>query len=321
MMSVPTPAAPANAFDEGADQSAERQKAALTELLAQQGQTGANLLKNRGEDAAALAAQAKAQYGDAGAPVSNLYSTFERDAQQRVNAHTEEMARIQAANGAYMDQVKGAIPLQRQDSQNYMDAMKAEFEDRQRQREAEQAARDQAAANARSAASNSSALQRLLDDREAQNVVGKLDWDKLVPMDRTPNEASQFGAAGSERNIMDAAAAIGVDPAAMKSRFIDKAPSQFSEQDQALADSMRQMLSDAKSQNVPWRSVVAQAQAIAGEVGLDYRANIQPWLATVSQLWGVQDKDWLTPVKSGQAANYGSATAPGMPSGGGAIYD
>lgn len=317
-MAVPTPPAPTNTFDEGADQSVERQKAALTELLAQQGATGAQLLKNRGEDAGALAAAAKAQYGDAGQPVSALYQTFERDAQQRTNAHTEEQARIQAANQAYMDQVKGAIPLQRQDSQNYMDALKAEFEDRQRQREAEQAARDQAAANARAASSSTSVLAKLLEQRDAQNTIGKLEWDAMGPLDRTPKEANQFGAAGKERNIMDAAAAIGVDPAAMKSRFIDKVPSQFSEQDQAIMDQMRGMLSEAVAKNVPWRSVLASAQQIASDVGLDYRANIQPWLATVSQLWGVQDSDWLTPVQGGQQSNYKPTPRP---SGGGAIYD
>lgn len=299
-MPTPTPAKPTNTFDEGADQSVERQKAALTELLAQQGSTGLNLLKNRGEDAGALAAAAKAQYGDAGQPVSNLYQTFERDSQQRVNGHNEEQARIQAANQAYMDQVKAAIPLQRQDSDNYAGALQQEFTDRQNQRVAEQAARDAQTAASRASASNSSALQKLLDQRDAQNTVGKLDWDAKGPMEKTPQEAQQFGAAGPERSLVDAAKAIGMDPAAAQSRWIDKAPSQFREQDDALITQMQGMLSEAMAKNVPWRSVITSAQQIASDTGLDYKANVQPWLATVSQLWGVQDKDWLTPLAQGR---------------------
>lgn len=317
-MAVPTPEAPKNTFDEGATESVDRQKAALTELLASQGATGLRLLQNRGADAGAIAAQAKAQYGDAGKPVSDLYQTFERDAQQRTNAHNEEQARIQAANRAYMDQVGAAIPLQRQDSENYMNALRMEFEDRQRQREAEEQARQAAAARAASAASSSSLLAKLLEKKEADNAMAKLEWTDTGPMERTPSMAKAAGAAGGERSIIDAAAAIGMDPEAAKRRWVERQDSQFREQDDALIQAMRDMLSEAVAKDVPWRSVLASAQSIASEIGLDYRANVQPWLATVSGLWGVEDKDWLSPLAQGQGSGYKTY---GQPSGGGAIYE
>src|SRR5690606_13254501 len=107
-----TPQTPNNPFREGADKSIDAQKIALTEALAQQGSQATRVIQNRGADAAALAQAA----GQAANP---LYQTFNRDAQQAQDFQNNELARIQAANQAYMEQAKAALPIHQRDTDAY----------------------------------------------------------------------------------------------------------------------------------------------------------------------------------------------------------
>jgi hypothetical protein len=292
-MALPTPDAPKNAFDEGADQSAERQKQALTQLLASQGSAGAQLLKNRGEDAGALAAQARAQYGDAAAPVKNLYNTFERDAQQRQNAQTEEMARIQAANSTYMDQMKAAIPLHKQESDDYMNALRMEFEDRQRQREAEEAERAAAASSRAGVQAQLTNLQKAQEKVSIEMQMAQEQFKKTAWGEKTPELAQAAGMTGSPRTIEQAATAVGMDPEAAKRRWVTKEQSQFREADDTIEQTLTDTLNDALKNNMRWDQVVMAAQQFANFMGMDYSVNIQPWLAQYSPLWGVADAEWI----------------------------
>lgn len=304
-MALPTPEKPTNAFDEGAEASVEAQKSALTELLASQGNTGRQLLQNRGEDAGALAAAAKAQYGDASKPVTDLYDTFNRDAEQSKQFHDQEQTRILAANKAYMDQVSAAMPLQRKDSDTYLEALRMQFEDRQRQAEEEAAQRAEQAAQA--AASQRSILQKLQEGNAADATVAKEKWAQTSKEMRRPMDAEAAGAAGGPRDIVEAAKAIGMDPNAAKNRWVDRKASQFRELDDQIMTTMSESMQDAYEKNMSWGEVMQISKSFAAQNGINWEANIQPWLATYSPLWGMTDAEWIT------APATGPSRAPGAP--------
>lgn len=314
-MALPTPEKPANAFDQGATDSVERQKQALTELLASQGNAGRQLLQNRGQDAGAIAAAAKAQYGDAGKPVSDLYDTFNRDAEQSKQFHDQEQARILAANKGYMDQVTSAIPLQRKDSDTYLEALRLQFEDRQRQAE-EEAAQKAASAAAQKAATQSY-YQKQTDKNTADTQLAKDKWAQTSKELRRPQDAELAGAAGGPRDIVAAATAIGMDPNAAKNRWVDRKAGQFREQDDQLMTTMTDTLQDAYEKNKSWGEVMTVTKAFAAQQGLNWEANIQPWLATYSPLWGMEDADWVTAPAKGPGFGYNpnAPISPASPAG------
>jgi hypothetical protein len=291
-----TPATPGNPFKEGAESSVDAQKIALTQLLADQGAKGAQVIQNRGQDAAALAAQQQAQFGQMGAGTNFLYQTFDRDAAQAGTNHTNEQARIQAANQAYMDQVKAAIPIHAKDTDAYYEALRKEFEDRQAERE-------QAMALARMAASRSGGGGG--GGRSSASALSEIPVQQ-----RTPSAAAEAGAAGGQRDILSAAAAVGMDVNAAKRRWVDKDQSNpFRDKDAALANAIELGIADLIGSDATWAEVMAQGKALAGELGLDYAANVQPWLAMYSPLWGVQDSEWIVPVAQGPSNAGRSSTA------------
>lgn len=318
-----TPQAPETTFGPDAEDSAERQKQALIRIIGDQGHYGAKQLQARaaaaqGLQAGAMAAPATQMAGGLDPANQALYDVFTRDAAASQQSHSQETQRIQAANQAYMDQVKAAIPMQRADLDAFTNAQRMEYEERQRIREQEAADRAAAAARASAQSHQMSIMQRALENREADKVISQLDWSEMGPMERTVKAAKSAGAQGGARSLMDAAAAIGMDPEVARRRWISPdGQDQFAEQDAMLAREMQGMLSEAVSNGgVTWSQVIAAAQDIGSKLGFDYRANVQPWLATVSQLWGVDDKDWLQPL-----AQFKGVGPSGYQSGGGAIYD
>lgn len=318
-----TPQAPETTFGPDAEDSAERQKQALIRIIGEQGHYGAQQLRARdaaaqGLQAGAFAAPQVAAAGGMDPATQALYGVFTRDAQQAQTNHSQETQRIQAANQAYMDQVKAAIPMQRADLDAFTNAQRMEYEERQRIREQEAADRAAAAARASASSQQMSILQRALENREADKVISQLDWNEMGPMERTVKAAKAAGAQGGARSLLDAAAAIGMDVDAARRRWVTPdGNDQFAEQDAMLANEMQSMLSEAvQNGGVSWSQVMAAAMDISSKLGFDYKANAQPWLATVSKLWGVEDKDWLQPL-----AQFKGVGPSGYQSGGGAIYD
>jgi len=230
-----TPAAPGNPFKEGAEESVDAQKIALTKMLAEQGAVGSQIRSNRAQDAAALSAAG-------GQPANPLYQTFERDAAQAQQASAAESARIQAANQAYLDQVKAALPIHQRDTDAYYEALRKEYEDRQREREAEERYRQQQLAASRASSGGSSnALLRALEARAVDREMAAMDFADLNAAQKTPSMARAAGASGGQRSIIDAAKALGFDPKAAEKRWVKGDPkSQFYQQDQALKRAIEQ---------------------------------------------------------------------------------
>lgn len=303
-----TPIAPKNPWDEGAEASSDAQKAALAKVLAEQGSLGVQSIQNRSQDANAISAQAQAQFGvGGGAP----YQTFQRDAEQARIAQEQHMARIGAANNAYMDQVKGAIPLQRGDTEAMYGAMRLEYEERQREREAEEARRAQAAADARrsSSSSSSNALLKALEKRAVDRELAAQDFADLNAGQKTPSLAKGAGAAGGMRDILQAAKDLGMDVNAAKRRWVDNDPkNRFAAQDKALKAQIEIEMQEALANDVPWAQVISGTKLMAQDMGLDWTANIQPWLAMYSPLWGVADSEWATSIPKGPGYGYQSPT-------------
>lgn len=309
---APTPEKPKNAYD-GAEQSAERQKQALVELLASQGNAGKQLIENRGQDAGAIAAAAKQQWGDAGLPVQMLYETSQRDAQQAAQSQANEQQRIQGAHQAYMSQVAAGVPLLRQEGDNYIERSRLEYEDRQRQREQEermqaeqaQMQREQhqasLAASRRSGSSSSSnALLDALEKRAVSREIDAMDFADLGAGQKTPSLAKNAGAAGAKRDLLQAAKDIGFDVKAAEKRWVRGDPkSQFAAQDKALKQQIEIEMQEALANDVPWAQVISGTRLMAEDLGLDWTANFQPWLATYSPLWGVKDSDWVQAIPKG----------------------
>lgn len=289
-----TPATPGNPFREGAEQSVDAQKIALTKMLAEQGAVGSQILSNRAQDAAALSAAS-------GQQANPLYQTFERDAAQARQFQQSEAARIAAANQAYLDQVKSALPIHARDTDAYYEALRKEYEDRQRQREAEERYRQQQLAAQRRASSSSNALVKALEARAVDRELAAQDFADLHAGQKTPSLAKMAGVAGGPRSIIDAAKALGFDPKAAEKRWVKGDPkSQFYQQDQALMSAIKQGMDLAIANDLPWAQVVADGRELAKSLGLNYEANVQPWLAVYSPLWGLKDSEWATPVPRGR---------------------
>jgi hypothetical protein len=308
---APTPEKPQNAYG-GAEQSAEQQKRALVELLASQGNAGKQLIENRGQDASAIAAAAKSQWGDASMPVQMLYQTFGRDARQATSSHQNEQARMQQAHQAYMDQVAAGVPMLRQEGDNYIERMRLEYEDRQRQREAEEQARAEemqmrreahaaSMASSRSrGGSDSNALIKALEERAIDRELSAQDFANLDAGSKKPSLARNAGAQGGKRDILQAAKDIGFDVKAAEKRWVKGDPkSQFYQQDQALKKQIEIEMQEALANDVPWAQVLSGTRLMAEDLGLNWEANFQPWLAVYSPLWGITDAEWVVNIPKG----------------------
>lgn len=311
-MPLPTPPKPDNAFN-GAEQSVETQKQALTELLASQGKIGAQLLTNRGEDAGALAAAAKAQYGDAGQPVKALYDTFSRDAGQAQTNQANEMARLQAANQNYMGQVSAAVPLQRQDSDTFLEALRLQFEDRQKQAEQEAAERAASRRASSGSSSSSNALLKALEGRAVDREMAAMDFANLKTGQKRPSIAGAAGAAGERRDIVQAAKDIGADAAGAQIRWVDRNPKGATYRvDVQLQQILEEGIQEAVSQDLDWGSVMADGQALARQFGVPYESYVQPLLAQYSPMWGVKDAEWITSIPRGSRSVKTGPRSPGL---------
>lgn len=251
---------PGNPFAEGAESSVDAQKIALTQMLAEQGARGAQVVQNRGQDAQALAAMQQQQYG--GQP-SSLYQTFDRDAQQMAQAQANEQARTASANQFYMDQVKAAIPIHQADTDAYYEALRKEYEDRQ-------AERAQAMALARS--------------RGGGGGGGGGGG-------RGGGGGPQLS--GSPRSLQAAAAAVGISAGDVDKWWGPKAKGKAA----TLRDGIDIGIYDHLNNGDPWELVVAEARAGARQLGLDFNTYAQPLLAQYSPLWGVDDS-WIAPPQN-----------------------
>jgi hypothetical protein len=309
-MADPTPAAPADAYA-GSQDAIERQKNALVQILGEQGVYGQKQLQARQASAAALAS-APTPSQQAGAPVTQdptqraMYDAFTKDAQSNIASDAQEQARIQQANMAYMDQVKGAIPLQQADLQSYTDSQRMAYEDRQKQRDAELAA--QQAAAARAAASSAAAndpnkiYETLKAKIDAQNKIDAEQWDKMPIEQRTASAAGQLGKGGNKLTIDSAMAALGMDVAGPRSHespndpYWDAGhPGKVQTDAKTITPMMTSFFQDMLAGDKTWGEVVSTAHSFTpdnfSQYGVDM-ANIDPksigvWLAMYAPSFGV----------------------------------
>lgn len=293
-----TPQAPPDAY-QGAEDEAEKQKRALVQILGQQGQYGAQQLQNR----AGAAQMLNAQQPEGGIPRSAttqaMYDAFTRDSASSLQSHEQEQARIRAANEAYMDQVRGAVPLQRADLQAYTEAQRMAFEDRERERQAREAER--AAAAARASASAASANRSYEDiAREKRDVEKKFaaeDWESMPPEMRTALGAAQVGKAGSALSVEDAMKALGMSVPTGQTAPGDnywKTEGRTYTDAKKASSMMSAFFSDMMSGDATWGEVVSTARSLTpdnfAEYGLDMTSfdpkAIGVWLAAYAPLWG-----------------------------------
>lgn len=293
-----TPTAPPDAY-QGAEDEAEKQKRALVQILGQQGQYGAQQLQNR----ASAAQMLNAQPTEAGLPRSAttqaMYDAFTRDAQSAIDSHGMEQQRIQAANQAYMDQVRGAVPLQRADLQSYTDAQRMAFEDREKERQAREAERAAAAAraSAASASANRSYESIAREKRDVEKKFAAEDWDSMPPEMRTALGAAQVGKSGSALSVEDAMKALGMS---VPTGNVAPGDNYWKTEGRTYTDAkkansmMQSFFSDMMSSDATWGEVVSTARSLTpdnfAEYGLDMTQfdpkAIGVWLAAYAPLWG-----------------------------------
>lgn len=269
-----TPATPGNPFREGAEQSVDAQKIALTKMLAEQGAVGSQILSNRAQDAAALSAAS-------GQQANPLYQTFERDAAQARQFQQSEAARIAAANQAYLDQVRAALPIHARDTDAYYEALRKEYEDRQRQREMQE--RLQRAQLAAAAASRSAAVKRPTGALSEATPSQKMSWEQALKV------------VGNKS-----------DPQALLRGHSYK----------KMAPLVNDIIADAVANNWSWDQVLLATRSATSnpETLMAYGWNpnvkapwdsiIQPLLLMESYRWGVPPESWV------KAGNYGAAPKP-----------
>lgn len=298
-----TPTTPADPF-QGGEQSAERQKQALVQLLAEQGTYGAKQLQNRADNADATRAsamQAQSPTAPMNATTQALYDVFTRDAGQSKMQQDQEQARILAANKAYMDQVGAAVPLARADNEAYTTAMKMQYEEAQRQREAEleqQRLANQRAAQAAAQAASSTArsyYDKQKEQRDAEMQLLMEDLRGKAPADRGYKDLTTLGLNGQP-----------VDPETLAKDFgFSTSPEKYSGRTQKEAVAVRRLIDDivqeGTSSGVSFNAIRQAANAALrspetmsqyGFTGTPVLGNIpELYLASYAPMWGLDPKD------------------------------
>ena len=306
-MALPTPELPANAFD-GTEGEIEKQKNALVKILADQGTMGLKTLQAQQAGAQqTAAAPSPAQLAGAPVPrsagVQAMYDAFTNNASSKIAGHEQEQARIQAANTAYMDQTKAAVPLHKADLDASMKAMQMEFEERQRIRDQEEAARQAAAARASASAAAASSKptyeQTQREKRDVDLKFAQEDWDKTPPELRTPQMAAQLGHAKSGIGLDEAAIALGMGPsddpyARYGSEDMREGPALRSAKSKEVGSMMNAIKAQAIAEDWTWQELLAEVSTISTEDLESFKvttwdpraANI--WLRSIQSLWGIE---------------------------------
>jgi len=248
----PAPGAPVDPYaNQGAEQNIDRQKGLLNDIIAAAGQKGRQIYETQPAEAQAALQQQLASSPQTSEARKAVFDAYLRDAQLASQGQTEFTQRQAQINSNFLDQAKAAVPIHAADLKNQQEALRMQFEDNQRAREA--AAADRAASRAASGPKTTDqmvaeALQKL----EVTNKVKAEALKNVPPGDWTMSDARAAGMAGGKMNIADAAISLGMDPEYTK---------RFQPQDKKAINAIQSFIDNLAGEDVSFNDMQGQVLA------------------------------------------------------------